>query len=158
MTAGGQRKALADALRAFLRVWLFATLGLFLPGLLGWINEVTRWARDNGTTPFPDAHGLAFLVVAAISGAFPAAIAGLVRWAENTWGFTILPRAAGPGTTPQPPPAERGAADSGVVLALLGVGLLFVYAFLLPHVLVMVLAVVAIVAGLILLVTNRARL
>ena len=134
MSAGAQGRALKDALRAFLRVWLFATIGLFLPGRLG------------------------FLFVAAISGAFPAAIAGLVRWAENIWGFTILPRAAGPGTTPQPPPGERGAADSGVVLCLVGVGLLFVYAFLLTHVVIMVLAVLALVVGIVLLITGRSRL
>lgn len=112
---------LKDALVSFLRVWVLGTLALWIPGLLGWINDVTAWARHQGATPFPDAHGLAFLFVAAITSAFVAAMAGAVRFLENVTGKTVLPRAAGPQTVPPAaPPGEGGAAAPGL-LTIIGV-------------------------------------
>ena len=115
--------AVKDALRSFLRVWVVGTVMLFLPGLFGWINGVTDWAKAEGSTPFPDARGLLFLFVAAITSAFVAAGAGLLRLFENLSGKTLLPRPAGPASVPQPPPGERGAAAPGL-LTILGVVLL----------------------------------
>ena len=83
---------LKDALKSALLVWIFTTVGLFIPGLLGWINEVTNWANQNGAPPFPDASNLAFLFVAALTAAFPAAVAGVVRYIENLSGKQLLPR------------------------------------------------------------------
>lgn len=94
-------KNLQDALRSFLRVWIVGTLTLFLPGLFGWINEVTKWAKHEGSTPFPDAHGLVFLFVAAITSAFVAAGAAILRLVENYTGKALLPRPAGPETPPR---------------------------------------------------------
>jgi hypothetical protein len=88
------REALKDAAKATLRVWIFTTVGLWVPGLLGWINEVTRWADQRGAPPFPDPSNLAFLFVAALTAAFPAAVAGLVRLFEDAAGTSILPRPA----------------------------------------------------------------
>lgn len=85
---------LKDALKSAALVWLFTTVGLWIPGLLGWINEVTNWANQKGAPPFPDASNLAFLFVAALTAAFPAAVAGLVRYIENVSGKTLLPRTA----------------------------------------------------------------
>ena len=107
---------LQDVLRASFRVWVFSALGLLIPGLLGWINAVTEWARSEGATPFPDAHGLVFIFVAAITAAFPAAVAGLVRFLENASGRSFLPRAAGPRTVPMPGPGERGAVSWLVIV------------------------------------------
>lgn len=90
---------LKDAAKAAFRVWVFTTIGLWIPGLLGWINDVSSWASQKGAPPFPDPSNLAFLFVAALTAAFPAAVAGVVRWAENASGKTVLPRASGP----QPP-------------------------------------------------------
>lgn len=89
---------LKDAARSFLRVWVVGTLMLWIPGLFGWINDVTAWARAQGGTPFPDAHGLAYLFVAAITSSFVAAGAGALRYLENLTGKTVLPRPAGPET------------------------------------------------------------
>lgn len=88
-----------DALKAALRVWVFTTIGLWIPGLLGWINEVTQWADQKGAPAFPDPSNLAYLFVAALTAAFPAAVAGVVRYLENFSGRSLLPRASGP----QPP-------------------------------------------------------
>lgn len=85
---------LKDAAKSAALVWLYGTLGLWIPGLFGWINEVTQWASQKGAPPFPDPSNLAFLFVAAITAAFPAAIAGIVRYIENSTGTVILPRSA----------------------------------------------------------------
>ena len=85
-----------DAAKSALRVWIFTTLGLWIPGLLGWINEVTQWANSKGAPAFPDPSNLAFLFVAALTAAFPAAVAGVVRFLENASGHAIAPRASGP--------------------------------------------------------------
>lgn len=88
---------LKDALKSALRVWVFTTIGLWIPGLLGWINEVTNWANQKGAPPFPDPSNVAFLFVAALTAAFPAAVAGIIRYIENASGKTLAgPRAAGP--------------------------------------------------------------
>ena len=54
-----------DAVRRAIRTWLITTLGLLVPGLLGWLHALTAWADGQGSTPFPDAHGLAYLAVSA---------------------------------------------------------------------------------------------
>lgn len=83
-----------DAAKSAALVWLFTTVGLWIPGLLGWINEVTSWANQKGAPAFPDPSNLAFLFVAALTAAFPAAIAGIVRYIENVSGQPLLPRTA----------------------------------------------------------------
>ena len=55
-----------DSVRRALRTFVITTLALFIPGLLGWLNELTAWANSAGERPFPDGHGLAFLGVSAI--------------------------------------------------------------------------------------------
>jgi hypothetical protein len=101
--------ALVDALKSAFRVWVFTTLGLFIPGLLGWITEVTQWANQKGAPAFPDPSNLAYLFVAALTAAFPAAVAGIVRLAENWSGHTLAgPRAAGPETVPVAPRNDAG--------------------------------------------------
>lgn len=87
-------KALRDAAKSAALVWLFTTVGLWIPGLLGWVNEVSSWAAQKGAPPFPDPSNLGFLFVAALTAAFPAAVAGLVRYFENASGMTLLPRTA----------------------------------------------------------------
>lgn len=84
--------ALKDAAKSAALVWLYTTVGLWIPGLLGWVNEVSSWAEQKGAPPFPDPSNLAFLFVAALTAAFPAAVAGLVRYIENVSGKSLLPR------------------------------------------------------------------
>lgn len=94
------RFAIVDALKAFLRVWIVSTLMLWIPGLLGWVHEVSEWAAQKGAPPFPDPSNLAFLFVAALTGAFPAIGMGILRLLENASGKSVL-RPAGP-----PPSAD----------------------------------------------------
>lgn len=84
--------AFKDAAKSALLVWLFTTVGLWIPGLLGWVNEVSSWAAQKGAPPFPDPSNLGFLFVAALTAAFPGAVAGIVRYIENLSGRSLLPR------------------------------------------------------------------
>lgn len=93
-----------DSIRRAIRTFIITTVALFIPGLLGWLNELTKWARDEGGTPFPDAHGLAYLAVSAI-------VAGVVALINLGW--NAVEDATGTGllrtVPPKTPPADRGA-------------------------------------------------
>ncbi|HEY5419149.1 MAG TPA: hypothetical protein VIL10_00305 [Marmoricola sp.] len=119
----------SDALRRAIRTFVFATLGLAIPGLLGWLNDLTRWARDNGTTPFPDAHGLLFLLVSAIAAGFIALLNFVWAMVENA-----APKAAFLRNPPpnQPVPGEQGV---GVLYVLLVVAAACLVLILLARVL-----------------------
>lgn len=67
-----------ESVRRAIRTFLITTLALFVPGLLGWLNELTQWARAEGTAPFPDGTGLAYLGVSAI-------VAGVVAVVNLGW-------------------------------------------------------------------------
>ena len=67
-----------DAILRAIRTAVVTAFALFIPGLLGWLNAVTEWARSEGSTPFPDAHGLAYLGVVAIVGLSADGKAGIV--------------------------------------------------------------------------------
>lgn len=67
-----------ESIRRAIRTFVITTLALFIPGLLGWLNDLTAWARGEGSTPFPDAHGLVYLAVSAI-------VAGVVALVNLAW-------------------------------------------------------------------------
>lgn len=67
-----------DSVRRAIRTFVVTALGLWIPGLLGWLNDLTAWARSEGSTPFPDAHGLAYLGVVAI-------VAGVIALVQLAW-------------------------------------------------------------------------
>lgn len=98
--APSKRSNLKDAAKSAFRVWIFTTLGLWIPGLLGWVHEVSSWASQKGAPPFPDPSNLGFLFVAALTAAFPAAVAGIIRIVENASGHVVAPRAVGPAARP----------------------------------------------------------
>lgn len=91
-----------DAIVSFFRVWVVSTFMLWIPGLFGWVHEVSQWAEQKGAPPFPDASNLWFLFVAALTSTFPAAGMAILRLLENARGKSILPRPTGP----QVPPAQ----------------------------------------------------
>lgn len=94
---------LIDALKGAFRVWLFTTLGLWIPGLLGWVHEVSEWAAQKGAPPFPDPTNLGFLFVAALTAAFPGAVAGIWRFVENVSGHGLARPAGPPPVRPKQP-------------------------------------------------------
>lgn len=104
-----------DSVRRALRTAIVSSLVLFIPGLLGWLNMVTQWARDEGATPFPDAHGLAYLGVSAIVGG----IIGLVQWVLN-----VIEDGVGKGflrDVPARNPGEGGAIERQYILLIIAV-------------------------------------
>lgn len=89
-----------DSVRRAIRTFVITTLALFIPGLLGFLNAITEWARGEGSTPFPDARGLAFLGVSAL-------VAGVIAIINLVW--NVVEDASGHGflreTPPNPPTA-----------------------------------------------------
>lgn len=119
--------AFMDALKSAFLVWVFTTIGLFVPGMLGWIAEVSSWAEQKGAPAFPDPSNLGYLFVAALTAAFPAAVAGLVRFGENLLGKQVLPRTADHPVGQHR--ADRGAASTrtiAIVAAVIAVIVLLV--------------------------------
>lgn len=79
-----------DSLKRAFRTFVISTLALWIPGLLGWLNALTEWARNEGATPFPDARGLAYLGVSAIVGGVIAVVNVLWNVAEDAAGRGLL--------------------------------------------------------------------
>lgn len=69
--------------RTALRVFSYTFIGVFLPSLFGWLNDIREWAERDDLA-FPAVSVLTKAAVAAASGALAAAIG--VGW--NKAGFT----------------------------------------------------------------------
>lgn len=99
-----------DAVRRAIRTFLITTLALFVPGLLGWLNDLTAWASSEGQRPFPDGHGLVYLAVSAI-------VAGVVAVINLVW--NVVEDAAGKGllrtVPPKPTPPDTGVVDTRTI-------------------------------------------
>lgn len=85
-----------DSLKRAARTFIVVFLGLFIPGLLGWLNDLTSWAKGEGATPFPDAHGLAYLLVVAIVAGLIALLNLVLAWLEDLTGVHVLREAPEP--------------------------------------------------------------
>lgn len=83
-----------DSLVRAVRTFIPAFAVILIPGLLGWLNALTDWAQGQGSTPFPDAHGLAYLGVSAI-------VAGVVAVLNLIW--NAIEDATGKGLLRTPP-------------------------------------------------------
>ena len=79
-----------DSLRRAIRTFLITTLALFVPGLLGWLNELTQWAGSEGQRPFPDGTSLAYLGVSAIVAGVVAVVNLLWNAVEDATGKGLL--------------------------------------------------------------------
>lgn len=100
-----------DSIRRAIRTFVITTVALFVPGLLGFLNAITEWARGEGSTPFPDGRGLAYLGVSAL-------VAGVV--AVINLGWNTVEDAAGRGFLRETAGVpvhhdERGASDAVVI-------------------------------------------
>lgn len=81
-------------LKAGLYAALWAFLGRFLPALLGFLQDVEKWATDDGAyTAFPDPSVLVKAGVSAISAAMVFVIAAGVRLVQS--------KTAAPGEVPK---------------------------------------------------------
>lgn len=84
-----------DATRRAARTFLVAFAVLFIPGLLGWLHDLTAWAAASGATPFPDAHGLLWLAVSALTSAAIGLVNLLWLHVEDASGKALLRKPAG---------------------------------------------------------------
>lgn len=62
-------------------------LGLFVPGLLGWLNQLTGWAPG---VPFPDLHPLGALFVSSLLAAVVGLVNLVVNALETATGVAVL--------------------------------------------------------------------
>jgi hypothetical protein len=85
----------ADAVKRAVRTFLITTLALFIPGLLGWLHDLTDWAAGQGQTPFPDGSNLVYLATSAI-------VAGVVAVINLVW--NLIENQAGSGVLREVPP------------------------------------------------------
>lgn len=77
------------ALRYSARTFVYAFLGVLVPGLLGFLHAVTAWAEEAGQEPFPSATGLAYLGVSAVTAGTIAVVNLVGRLLED--GFHVKP-------------------------------------------------------------------
>lgn len=89
-----------DSIRRAVRTFLQTSLALLVPGLFGWLNALTEWARAEGQAPFPDARSLAYLGVVAIVSGLVAAVTLLWNVIEDATGRGVLR------TPPSGPPVQ----------------------------------------------------
>lgn len=105
-----------DALRAALWTALFAFLGLFGLGLVGWLTDLLAWASSEGQSAFPPLSTLGYLLVAAVVSAAIGLVNGIVRWAQAQG---VIP-GSGPSYGDYLP-AERGQAGQATVWTIVGI-------------------------------------
>jgi hypothetical protein len=102
-----RRMFAGDSVRRVVRTFVISSAFIFLPGALGWLNDLTAWAGSNGQHPFPDAHNLSYLLVSAVAGGLIAVGNALVIAVENVSGRGFLrnpvPSIEAPATPDRPP-------------------------------------------------------
>lgn len=79
-----------DSVRRVIRTFLQSSLALLIPGVFGWLNALTEWAKNEGQTPFPDAMSLAYLGVVAIVAGVISLVNLLWNWVEDQAGSGLL--------------------------------------------------------------------
>lgn len=79
-----------DSVRRAIRTFVITSVGMLIPGLFGWLNALTEWARAEGQAPFPDARSLAYLGVVAIVAGVVAAVNLLWNAVEDKIGSGLL--------------------------------------------------------------------
>lgn len=91
-----------DAVLRTLRTFVIAFGGIAIPGFLGFLNAVTGWANSSGQKPFPDAHNLSFILIAALAAGMIALLNLIVTWLEDVTGKGIgrTPPTGPPAPTP----------------------------------------------------------
>ena len=67
-----------ESIRRAVRTFVITVLALVIPGLLGFLNAITDWARSEGQAPFPDGTSLIYVVTSAL-------VAGVVAVINLAW-------------------------------------------------------------------------
>lgn len=123
----------SDSAKRVYRTFVIAFVGVSVPGLFGWLNGLTEWARSEGQAPFPDAHSLAFLGVSAIVAGCVAVVNLLVVGLEDATGKRVMrPQRAILGKSVvsplDPRPTEKGISDVAFLAAVVVIALVVLIA------------------------------
>lgn len=76
--------------RRGVRTFFQAFLALLVPGLLGFLNDLTQWANTQGQSPFPDAENFSFVVINALLAGVIAVVTALWTKVEDVSGHSLL--------------------------------------------------------------------
>jgi hypothetical protein len=112
---------LSDPVRRALRTGIQVFVGVFLVGLLGWIQNVAAWASSTDDSAFPSVSPLGKLAVAALSAAATAMVAYTQNAMEDSPRVrmpALLKAPASDGVNPEPDGRhEAGDATLTIVIA-----------------------------------------
>lgn len=71
-----------NALKAAAMAGMWSFAGTFGLALLGFLNDVGRWAADHGRTPFPSTSVLGYSAIAATVALATGVVAAVIRLAQ----------------------------------------------------------------------------
>lgn len=80
---------MSDTLKRVVRTFVIAFVALFVPSVLGFLGDMTRWASAHGQEPFPDLTTLGYAGVIAISAGMVATLNLLVNITEDAAGKSL---------------------------------------------------------------------
>lgn len=73
-----------------MRTFLQTFVALTIPGVLGFLADLTGWANSHGQLPFPDYENLSYLLVTATTSALVAVVTALWTKTEDVSGHALL--------------------------------------------------------------------
>lgn len=80
---------MSDTLKRVLRTFVISFVALFVPSVLGFLGELTKWASARGQSPFPDLSVLGYAGVIAISAGLIAVLNLVVNLFEDAAGKSL---------------------------------------------------------------------
>lgn len=79
-----------DAAKRGGRTALFTFVGIFLPSLFNFLNQVSDWAASSGAAEFPKTSVFVYTAVSAATAATSGLVSFLWNWLENSKDFAIF--------------------------------------------------------------------
>lgn len=80
---------MSDTIKRVLRTLLISFVGLYIPAIIGFLGELTKWAGAHGQTPFPELSSLGYAGVAAIAASLISILNLVVNLVEDATGKTL---------------------------------------------------------------------
>lgn len=80
---------MSDTIKRVLRTLVISFIGLYIPAVVGFLGELTKWAGAHGQVPFPELSNLGYAGVAAISATLISILNLVVNLVEDSTGKTL---------------------------------------------------------------------
>lgn len=80
---------MSDTIKRVLRTLVISFVGLYIPAVIGFLGDLTKWAGAHGQTPFPELSNLGYAGVAAIAAALITILNLVVNLVEDASGKTL---------------------------------------------------------------------